>query len=412
MGKTEFSRPPQTSSSSTASPANVLWLTENYFPQRGGMAESCDRIVYGLRRTGFHIDVGNISSRAGSLLDTEKLNGSDITVPLAPSLPHALNRLWNRVAERHRTNAYETVVAFGGAAPLTASPIYASWLGVPSIVCLRGNDYDTAVFTPAKRAMLTEALREAACICTVSREQRRRVAAQFPRVRVECIPNGISLERWNVLRSDKARASELRRSFGCGDKLVVGIFGQLKAKKGLDLFLRVLESLPQERRPHLLLAGETEPELLAAFSSVSITVLPFQERYGLIPAYLACDAVAVPSHYDGLPNVLLEAAALERPILATAAGGMQDVLSEFPELLFEPDNQVECRSVLMRFASASPSERENWGRKLKTVVSENFSDEIETARYAELLQSIVPARSLSGSSRISESSFTENTMLS
>ena len=54
--------------SATPEPSlRALWLTETYPPSRGGMAQSCDRIVRGLRRRGVLVDVLHFmpSARAG-----------------------------------------------------------------------------------------------------------------------------------------------------------------------------------------------------------------------------------------------------------------------------------------------------------------------------------------------------------
>src|SRR5205085_1366985 len=112
----------------------------------------------------------------------------------------------------------------------------------------------------------------------------------------------------------------------------IGLFGQLKRKKGaLELIEAILES-GEAARFHLLCAGEIEPEVQAilhgARDELSSTVEPPLDRYELLGRYPACDLVALPSHYDGTPNVLLEAGALSVPVLSSTAGGMGDLLRE------------------------------------------------------------------------------------
>ena len=53
---------------------NLLWLTENYPPQRGGMAVSCDRIVRSLREAGVIIEVAHFSSRYLRWKTEQKIN--------------------------------------------------------------------------------------------------------------------------------------------------------------------------------------------------------------------------------------------------------------------------------------------------------------------------------------------------
>ena len=70
---------------------------------------------------------------------------------------------------------------------------------------------------------------------------------------------------------------------------------------------------------HLLMVGEVSPEisdwLAVEDCDITYTEVPFVQREQLIPYYLSCDCVAIPSFYDGTPNVLLEAGALGVPVL-------------------------------------------------------------------------------------------------
>ncbi len=363
---------------------SILWLTENYFPQNGGMAESCDRIVSSLRRGGAYVDVGFISSRAPELRTLRKLNGHDLMVPVLAGLPHALNRLWNAISCLHRDRPYTHLVAFGGSAPIVAAPVFRQWLNVPAIVCLRGNDFDTAIFTPSRRSVLDDALTSADAMVVLTEEHRLKVESRYPAVPTEVIPNGICLDSWRPLDSDRKRAAALRESFDA-KKRVVGVFGHLKAKKGLEFFMRTAASLPEADRPHILLVGELEQDLLQRFPQLSTTHFPFRDRYELIPLYLSCDCIAVPSHYDGFPNVLLEAAGLGLPIVASAVGGMKDFLAPFPQFMFHPESRPECRAVLQRLTDAAHSELCSYGSALRERVASCYTMRSEYEAYRKII---------------------------
>ncbi|HKO02070.1 MAG TPA: glycogen synthase, partial [Thermoanaerobaculia bacterium] len=76
-----------------------LWLTENYPPDRGGMAQSCDRIVHALRSRGVTVDVAHISRRHSEWRVETKMRGRQISGPASDDPSHALNRLWNIVSQ-------------------------------------------------------------------------------------------------------------------------------------------------------------------------------------------------------------------------------------------------------------------------------------------------------------------------
>src|SRR4051812_36705391 len=127
-----------------------LWLTENYPPDRGGMAQSCDRIVHALRTRGVTVDVAHVSRRHADWRVETKIRGKQISCPAAEDPSHTLNRLWNLISHCAADEAPTHVVAFGGTLPLLAGPPYAAWLGLPLLTLIRGNDFDAAIFSPKK----------------------------------------------------------------------------------------------------------------------------------------------------------------------------------------------------------------------------------------------------------------------
>ena len=133
------------------------------------------------------------------------------------------------------------------------------------------------------------------------------------------------------------------------------MFGHLKQKKGGAFFLDALRRAGVDGRLHLLIVGDAEPEMIAHLqsieSAVSWTHVPFVDRFELLPYYAACDAVVIPSLYDGMPNVLLEAGALGVPPVASTAGGMADLLTGGENALtFPPGDVHECRRALVEVA--------------------------------------------------------------
>ncbi len=97
---------------------------------------------------------------------------------------------------------------------------------------------------------------------------------------------------------------------------------------------------------------------------LQVTALPFLDRFELLPWYAACDWIAIPSFYDGLPNVLVEAAALGIPMLAARAGGMVDVLEDGrTAFLFDPGDEARCAWALQRAARLDEAARAaRWAR--------------------------------------------------
>lgn len=369
----------------------VLWLTENFFPQKGGMAESCDRIVHQLRLKGLEIDVFYFSDRVQKISKNKTIKGENISFPIEADLAHSLNLAWLFIQNEQKKKQYSHVVSFGGFTPIFAGPVFSSWLGLPLITLLRGNDFDTAMFDPKRREQLVFCLKRSAYICSVSKEKTERILALFPGLKTLYIPNGILLENWKVLKSDEQKALEWKSTYPEKDRMVLGIFGYLKSKKGLLFFLECLMATGLQDRFHLLIVGEMSEDvklyLEANKDLLHHTHYPFMERYALIPYYLAADFIAIPSFYDGLPNVLLEAGALSKPFIASKAAGMEDVLEEGKDaFLFNAYDSEDCKKAIQRMVAVSTEKTIEMGRYCKEKIHGNFNHEIEAQRYFQLFQ--------------------------
>jgi glycogen(starch) synthase len=366
-----------------AEAARLLWLTEHYHPGRGGMAVACDRIVHGLRRRGVWVDLVHLRRAEAEPSVAPRETGRDWLVPLAPDAPHALAALWARL---ERDNAGWThVVAFGGALPIAAAPRYAAWLGVPLLVLLRGNDFDTGVYAPERRAPLDDAIRRAARVGCVTEDLRRRVQRLYPGTAACWTPNGIDREEWRALPSDRRRAAEWRAAAedaGAG-RCFVGLFGDLKAKKGAELLVEAIGRAGLAGAVHLLVVGSPAEDFAARLPhGLRASFLPPVARTELIPFLLACDAVALPSHYEGFPNLLLEAASLGTPLIASDAGAA-GVLDARHGVVFRAGDVDDCAAALQRFVAAGDAQREQW-RACCEHLAQDFSAERESAAYLEL----------------------------
>ncbi len=366
-----------------------LFLTENYPPDRGGMAQSCDRIVRGLRCS-IDVDVVHFSRKHAAIERELHERGTLLRCPIDDDPGHWLNLLWNEIRAQQPSH----VVAFGGYAPVLAAPSLAAWSGAPLVTLIRGNDFDAAIFSPRRGWMLRDALSRSALVSAVSRDHVRRIAALFPATPVRWVPNGIDTAEWKLEPHDLERAARWRSENVEPGRRVLGLFGQLKSKKGGSFFLDALRRAGRDGRFHLLLVGEAEPEMLARLqsieSSASWTHVPFVDRWELLPWYAACDLVVIPSHYDGLPNVLLEAGALGIVPLASTAGAMPDLLSDGENaLVFRAGDVHDCRRAIDAAATIPDDALRELGARLAATIERDFSHERESALYLEALRDTV-----------------------
>jgi len=129
--------------------------------------------------------------------------------------------------------------------------------------------------------------------------------------KVEIIRNGIDAKRYAF---NAKRREELRKELGCNEKFVLGHVGHFNHQKNHDFLLRVFAAL-KKRIPQavLLLVGEGEKEKEIRNAAEHAGILDSIIFYGVtddVPGTMwAMDAFALPSHFEGFGNVLIEAQA-------------------------------------------------------------------------------------------------------
>ncbi|MBZ2167861.1 glycosyltransferase family 4 protein [Marinobacter sp. F4216] len=113
----------------------------------------------------------------------------------------------------------------------------------------------------------------------------------------------------------------------------VGLVGRLVPVKRVDIFLQMIRQLNQRGircKGIVIGSGPLEPELKKMASNLGITN-HIEFRGFVEPVYRALkdlDVLVMPSDHEGLPMVLLEALALEIPIVAHRVGGIPEVLAD------------------------------------------------------------------------------------
>jgi glycosyltransferase involved in cell wall biosynthesis len=362
---------------------HILWLTENYFPNRGGMAQSCDRITTGLRNEGVNIHIIHFSKRKFSR--TVLLQGSYTSFAFEEDIEHTLNLLWLYLANPANFQKLSHIVAFGGTLPMLAAPVFSKWLEIPLITLLRGNDFDVSIFSARKRETFLYCLHQSSKICVVSKEKVRKIEKMLTNAKVLYIPNGIDSSQWQLFKSDIENAQQWKKANVGEHKRLIGIFGHLKQKKGLTFFLEAIVMAGIKEKVAILIAGELEPELKTNLELLGLDLifLPFLDRLELLAYYPACDAIAIPSFYDGMPNVLLEAASLNIPVIASNIDGIKDVTGD-SNLLFYPGDLADCNRALNEFMAAGKNELRNKAEIIANHIHQHFNHKIEAERYLEV----------------------------
>ena len=228
-------------------------------------------------------------------------------------------------------------------------------------------------------------------IVTISPRQRSEIAEDFKIAspdRVVVIRLGLDLDA--CLEIGEPSLS-LRRELGWpGDSVVVGAAGRLVPIKDfptlLEAFALARASVPLLR---LVIAGDGEERealrQLAGSLGIEEHVRFLGWRSDLAKVYEGVDIVALSSRNEGTPVTLIEAMAAGRPVVATAVGGVPDVVGDGESgLLVAAGATAEFADALARLA-ASPGDRRRLGAAGRAAVSRYASGHLLEA-VAELYE--------------------------
>lgn len=314
----------------------------------GGVVTSARRIARALASRGHPVErmFPEAHRFPGELIVSERG-----TVHHAPcDLPERTD--W--IVQRIRATGAEVVVGFYGGDAAASAVAAAGICGVRSVVALRGNDLDRDFLVPGRHGLVRWCIERADLVTTVSHEASRKVAGWCGRSAV-VVGNGVDPTRFRPVDG-----TEFRRLHGL-DGRVFGMFGELKAKRGLDV-LRPLAAAGWT----VLLVGRVRSEVAPLVPSSAVRV-PWLDSADLPAAYAACDVVGQPSLHDGLPNVVLEAMACARPVVARPNGGLPDVIEDgVTGFLTEHDWPGVCERARQSGVGALARERvPTWEQELE-----------------------------------------------
>jgi glycosyltransferase involved in cell wall biosynthesis len=263
----------------------------------------------------------------------------------------------------------------------TVAAIAARLLGATYSATAHANDIYREPF------MLAEKVGRATFVATCTEYNRAHLAGEVRPgdvSKVIRLYHGLDLGRYRPLPEERA------------DPPILLAVAQLKEKKGLRYLIEACAQLRDAGtaiRCEIVGEGPLRPELEAQIAELGVSdsvvlhgALSHEEvlgRYRAATAFVLPSVVAADGDRDGIPNVILEAMAMELPVVSTPVSGIPEaVRDEETGMLVQPHDSAAIVEVVTRLL-ADPDRAAQLGRNGRRHVSDRFDVTRNAARLLE-----------------------------
>ncbi len=331
-----------------------------------------------------------------------------IPVPISRNLnPVAdLISLWRlyRVIRRERF----TIVHTHTPKPGLLGQLAARLAGVPIVInTLHGFYFHDHISPFWRRFYITMEKIAARCSDVVLSQNREDIQVATlegicPPERIKYLGNGVDLNTFDPNRFSEPEALSRKQDLGIPiEAPVIGFVGRLAAKrKGFLDFLaagqRVLAQLPQVR---FLIVGEAdpgkpdavEPSAAADYGLAQACVfLGYRPNCELPMLYKVMDVLVLPSLFEGVPRVVMEASAMGVPAVVTDVKGNREAVEHHRNGLLVPLGDVPALAEAILELLTDQDKAQRMGQAGRQMALERFDEQLVFARvkaeYARLLR--------------------------
>lgn len=220
------------------------------------------------------------------------------------------------------------------------------------------------------------------------------IRAGLSQVPIGVIHNGVPVSR---LRQECRARKRIRSELGIpAEAPLVGQVAVFRVQKRLDLWIEAA-SVISKRVPdaHFILVGDG-PERRNVEACIARTKRIDPRRFHLpglqseASQFLsAMDVLLISSDFEGLPLVLLEAMAMDTPVVSTDVGGISEALTHESNGILVPRGDIEKMATAVVRVLSNPAKAEQYASNARQTVEEAFSAERMLSRVEDIYSKVL-----------------------
>lgn len=182
-----------------------------------------------------------------------------------------------------------------------------------------------------------------------------------------------------------------------GSKIRFGMFTRIIEEKGVKHFVEAARSLKQKYTVEFVIAGSVDH---GRKNAISLEEVESWDREGVVrylgmltdvrPEIEACDCIVLPSYYpEGTPRILIESAAIGRPIITTDHPGCRDTVTEASGYLIHKKSTRSLVAAMECFLKLSYSERDTMSQESRSRAEKYFDEDIILRSYEDTINQLI-----------------------
>lgn len=355
----------------------------------GGAETQLVRIATRLRQRGWEVHV--VSMRLPRAFAAELIEAGiavdTLAIQRSVSLPLALLKLCRIIRSVRPT----VVLSFMVHANIMAR-VCRLISPMPRLVCSARSVTEQSSRGGTRWRDLAYRLTDWLCNLTVQNSdagRRRYVSVRAtPERKIMVIPNGLDLSRF---RPDAQARAAVRSSLGIADDTFVWLaVGRLEEEKDYPLMLAAFAAVAVQYSARLVVVGKgsqrAKLEQLAGKLGIAASVTFYGVSKEVPRLMAAANALVLSSLWEGLPNVLIEAAATALPAVTTDVGGSAEVVLHGETGLVvqgrEPERMAEAMRALM---ALEPDQLKEFGARARAYAQRAYALDAVVDRWESVL---------------------------
>lgn len=271
-------------------------------------------------------------------------------------------------------------------------------LGVPVIAVSRGwtaECWKVRLYERLDRIALRH-MDRVVCVSHGQAAKVRRAGVDLAKISV--IHNSIRTNRFERPRDDAWRHRLDERFNSAQPTFIVGAAGRLSPEKGFEVLVDAVRLAREQDELNfgvvLFGDGPLKADLQKRIDNAGIgshfVLAGFTDELDRFMPHF--DLFVQSSHTEGLPNVLLEAAAAGVPVVATDVGGTREVVVDGETGLVVPPADAPALAQAVTSLLQNPKLRQAMGERAKTHVRDQFTFAAQAAAYRHLFEQATKSR--------------------